>query len=329
MVREIKEPKLSGKLKKLASSSFFIPVVLLFFFVLTIPVISLFTSHQQDIRQHAAGAGPTASINTTPLSGNVTVGQTFTVDVVVDGGGQSFNAAQANVAASSNLTIQSVTLTPPTSGGCNFTYVNQGSTPSIAHPSFVGAILNGASTKCTAYTITLVGNASGTGNVTITSGSVKSSVDHSEIFLSSGNGLFTIGTTKVNPLAQSVMSLSPSTGSVVSGQSIVVDVRINTNGETVNGVQTNITYPPSLLSVASINSSSGVFDVKAQQTDDGNGNIALGFGAFTPQNGSNLLVATITFVSKAQGSANVNFANSSVISDISNQDVLKNVINGT
>ena len=83
-----------------------------------------------------------------------------------------------------------------------------------------------------------------------------------------------------------------------------------------------------LLSVASINSTAGVFDVKAQQIDDGNGTITLAFGAFTPQSGSNLLVATITFLAKAPGSANVVFQNPTVISNISNKDVLKNYING-
>lgn len=328
MVHEIREKKLSDRLRSLAVSPFFIPAVLLFFFVLTIPVISLITSQKQDIRQNAAPTGPTATIKATPSAGSVVTGQSFSVDIVVDGGGQTFNAAQAHLTLSNNLIIQSVTSVPQASGGCNFTYVNQGLTPTVAHPSFVGAILNGSSTRCTAYTLNLQATGTGTGTISIINGSVKSSVDHSEIFSSVGNASFVIGATASEPIAQSDLLLSPSSASVTTGQTFTVDVRVNSNGQTVNGVQSNITYPIGLLSVASINSTAGVFDVKAQQIDDGNGTITLAFGAFTPQSGSNLLVATITFLAKAPGSANVVFQNPTVISNISNKDVLKNYING-
>jgi len=328
MVREIHAKKLSDRLRSLALSPFFIPVVLLFFFILTIPVISLITSHQLDIRQNAAPTGPTATIKVTPSTGSVTTGQTFRVDVVVDGGEQTFNAAQAHLTVSNNLNIQSVTITPQDSGGCNFTYVNQGLTPTVAHPSFVGAILNGVSTRCTAYTLNLQATGTGTGTITIINGSVKSSVDHSEIFLSSGNASFAIGSTTSDPIAQSDLMLSPSASSVTTGQTFTVDVRVNSNGQTVNGVQTNITYPIALLGVNSIDSATGAFDVKAQQTDDGNGTITLAYGAFTPQSGSDLHVATISFFAKAPGSASVIFQNPTITSNISNKDVLKNVVNG-
>lgn len=328
MVHEIREKKLSDRLKSLAVSPFFIPVVLLFFFVLTIPVISLLTSQKQDIRQNAAPTDPTATIKATPASGSVVTGQSFSVDIVVDGGGQTFNAAQAHLTLSNNLIIQSVTSVPQASGGCNFTYVNQGLTPTVAHPSFVGAILNGSSARCTAYTLNLQATGTGTGTISIINGSVKSSVDHSEIFSSVGNASFVIGATASEPIAQSDLLLSPSNSSITTGQTFTVDVKVNTNGQTVNGVQSNITYPIGLLSVASINSTAGVFDVKAQQIDDGNGTITLAFGAFTPQSGSNLLVATVTFLAKAPGNATVAFQNPTVISNISNKDVMKNYING-
>ncbi len=328
MVHEIHEKKLSDRLRSLAVSPFFIPVVLLFFFILTIPVISLLTSQKQDIRQNAAPTGPTATIKATPGSGSVVTGQTFKVDIVVDGGGQTFNAAQAHLTLSNNLIIQSVTSVPQASGGCNFTYVNQGLTPTVAHPSFVGAILSGASARCTAYTLNLQATGTGTGTITIINGSVKSSVDHSEIFSSSGNASFAIGATAPEPIAQSDLFLNPSVSAVSTGQTFTVDVRVNSNGQTVNGVQTNITYPIGLLSVNSIDSTTGVFDVKAQQIDDGNGTISLAYGAFTPQSGSNLLVATITFLAKAPGGANVTFQNPTVISNVSNKDVLKNFVNG-
>jgi hypothetical protein len=328
MVHEIRDKNLSDKLRNLALSPFFIPIVLLAFFVLTIPVVSLLTSHKQDIRQNAAPTGPTATIKATPATGAVITGQTFSVDIVVDGGGQTFNAAQAHLSLSNNLIIQSVTITPQATGGCNFTYVNSGLTPTVAHPSFVGAILNGSSARCTAYTLNLQATGTGIGTITIINGSVKSSVDHSEIFSSVGNASFTIGSTATDPIAQSDLILSPSSSSVTTGQTFNVDVKVDTHGQTVNGVQTDITYPIGLLGVSSISSTNGVFDVKAQQADDGNGTISLAFGAFTPQNGSNLLVATITFLAKAPGAANVIFQNPTITSNISNKNVLKNYTNG-
>jgi hypothetical protein len=327
MVREIRDRKLSQKLASFIKSPFFIPVLLLLIVVISIPVISLVTSKPVDIRQRAATPGVSATINVTPPTGSVSPGEQFSVDVVLDGGGQAFNAAQATVAVSSNLTLQAVTITPQASGGCNFTFANENSTPSITNPSFAGAILNDSSNHCTLYTLKLsVNGTSGTGVVSITNGQVKSSVDHSEIFLSSQNGNYTIVSTPPTPIAQSVLSLSPLTSNVTAGANFNVEVRVNTNGQTVNALQTDISYPTNLLSVVSISNTNGDFGIEAQKTDS-NGAISLAYGTITPKSGD-LLVVTITFLAKSSGTANVAFANASVISDVSNTDVLKSSIDG-
>ena len=65
MVHEIKKRKLSVKFREFVSSPFFIPVLLLLFIVITLPIVYLVSSKPVDIRQRAA-TGPTATINATP-----------------------------------------------------------------------------------------------------------------------------------------------------------------------------------------------------------------------------------------------------------------------
>jgi hypothetical protein len=194
MVREIREPKLSKKLRDLASSRFFIPFALLLIVVLSVPVISLVTSKPVDIRQRAAPSTPTATMNISPTTGSVVVGQQFTISLVIDGGGQTFNAAGADITVSSNLSVQTLNIVPPASGGCNFTFVNANKTPKVSDPSFAGAILNGSSTNCTLMTLTLQANSAGTGTITLSKTSVKSYVSHQDTLLSYQNGSYTIGT---------------------------------------------------------------------------------------------------------------------------------------
>ncbi len=129
-----------------------------------------------------------ATIGASPASSTVTVGTPFTVNVTVNGGGTAFNAAQATVAVSSNLTVSG--LASPSASPCNFTYAGQA--PGISNPSFAGAILAGSSTSCNVYTLTLTPNAAGTGTITFTNGSVKAYANNAEILSSVQNGTYTL-----------------------------------------------------------------------------------------------------------------------------------------
>ncbi len=326
MVHEIKDKKLFERIRGLVSTPFFIPIAFLFFLIVTIPVITWVTSKPADIRQRAASQGLTARILVEPNLGTVAPNQTFTADIVVDGGGQPFNAAQATISVTPNLTVQSVNITPVETGGCNLTFANQAATPSVANLSFAGAILDGSSQKCTVMTVTLVAGSSGTGAVSVSNSQVKSSDDSAEIFLSSENGVFTISTTPANPIPQSTLSFSPITTSVTNGQTFTVQVRIDTNGQTVNGIESDITYPASIFDVLAIDDTNSDFNVPAQEVI-GSGVLSIAYGSITPKSGD-ILVTTITFRAKATGIADVNFVNPSVVSDVSNTDVLKNFVNG-
>lgn len=141
--------------------------------------------------QLSVAEAPTATINTSPASGSLVVGSPSSVAIVINGGGTAFNAAQATVAVSSNLTVNSVT-----AGNCNFTYTT---TPTIANPSFAGAILSSSSTSCTAYTLSVTPSAAGTGTITLSSGSVKSYASSAEILLSMQNGSYTMAAPTATP----------------------------------------------------------------------------------------------------------------------------------
>lgn len=138
-------------------------------------------------------SGKTASILVSPSSGAFVPGQTFSIDLKVDGGGQAFNAAQAKLSISNNIQVKSLAITPGDSGGCNFLWANQNKTPTVNDPSFAGAILKSSSLGCTVYTLTLQALSDGIGTVTFVAGSVKSYTTHQEILGSLISGSYTFG----------------------------------------------------------------------------------------------------------------------------------------
>lgn len=153
-----------------------------------------------------ASSNKTAIITVSPSSGTYNIGDQITVNLIVDGGGQTFNAARANIAASTNLTIQSLSVPDPSTGGCGFVFPNKASTPSVTNLSFAGAILNGSSPRCIAYTLTLVANTTGVGTITVQNGSVKAYADSSEIFLSAQSGTYSLG---ITPTPTTIPSPTP------------------------------------------------------------------------------------------------------------------------
>lgn len=161
--------------------------------ILALPITILMVRQQQDVRQQAAPpATKTATININPSTLTVPVGGQFTVSLVIDGGGQEFNASQAKVTVSNNMSINSLTITPSGSGGCNFTFANANKTPKVSNPSFAGAILKGLSANCTLYTMVLQTVSSGTATIDISKASVKLQSNSGEIFLSAQNGIYNI-----------------------------------------------------------------------------------------------------------------------------------------
>jgi hypothetical protein len=89
----------------------------------------------------------TATMNLSPSTGTFAAGTTLTVKLVIDGGGQAFNAAQATVRVSGSARLLSVA-----PGNCGFSFVP---TPTAAAPRVFAAILGGSSKGCTVYALLL------------------------------------------------------------------------------------------------------------------------------------------------------------------------------
>lgn len=152
----------------------------------------------------AAGNG---TIGVNPKDGSsYETGKSFIIDMIIDGKGDSFNAAKATVIISSSLQVNDLIL-----GDCNFSFIQ---TPQATDPSFVGIILGGSSKKCTAYTLTLTPPPEETGSINLSNASIKKYGDASEILNSVQNGTYTIaGTTPtntniVNNIVQQIQNLS-------------------------------------------------------------------------------------------------------------------------
>lgn len=129
------------------------------------------------------------TISATPLSGSYATA--FQVDVVIDGNGDVFNAAEAIASVSANLSVQDVVL-----GDCNFSYI---SPPGAANLSFQGVALGKSLKKCTVYTAKLAPKAQGTGSLTLSSVSVKRYGDAANVLASVQGGSYTLtGTVSVN-----------------------------------------------------------------------------------------------------------------------------------
>lgn len=146
-----------------------------------IVIILLFFFYKEGVL--AAGG----SISVSPETGNYSEGQIFTVSIGIDGGGQEFNAAKADLGISSILYTQDLTI-----GDCGFAFVK---VPTKNDPSFAGVILGGSTKKCIVYTLQVKPLDSGTGSITLSNASIKSYKGASEILSSFRQGNYVVNQT--------------------------------------------------------------------------------------------------------------------------------------
>ncbi|HEU4966496.1 MAG TPA: cohesin domain-containing protein [Candidatus Saccharimonadales bacterium] len=128
--------------------------------------------------------------------------------------------------------------------------------------------------------------------------------------------------------ASAMLYLSPSSGTVINGNTLTVDVRENSGTEPVNAVQANMSYPASLLQFVGITSSSA-FSVAAQNSG-GSGTVQIGRGALPSVTGDQL-VATVQFKALASsGAAAISFTGgSSVVSANTNANIMTSYPGGS
>lgn len=148
---------------------------------------------------HAFASSGALRIN--PQLGNFQTGQTFDVNVTVDGGGDIFNAAEATVVISPSIQVKNITF-----GDCGFAFVK---TPTPANVSFAGVILGGSASSCTVYTVTVQAVSAGVGGITFVNGSIKSYKGAQEILSTTANAAYTLTGTNL-PLSPTTPTSPPS-----------------------------------------------------------------------------------------------------------------------
>lgn len=125
--------------------------------------------------------------------------------------------------------------------------------------------------------------------------------------------------------------LSPSTGSYTTGQTFTVTIQANPNGDSVNAVESTLSYDPSLLSVVSVSKTGSVFSLWTTEPTFSNsaGTIEFGGGSPSPFTASSPLVV-VTFRAVAPGTATVSFDSASALAaDGLGTDVLESSPSGT
>ncbi len=148
-----------------------------FFFMIFSPASSVFAA--------------STTLSVSPSEG--TFDKEFTVNVVVDGHGDVFNAAQATASLSAQLAIKEVVL-----GDCGFSFIT---TPSSSDLSFSGVLLGKKAQKCTVYSATLIPIEKGTGTLSFPKATVRKYGDASNVLSSIKNGSYELtGTVKDDSL---------------------------------------------------------------------------------------------------------------------------------
>jgi hypothetical protein len=126
--------------------------------------------------------------------------------------------------------------------------------------------------------------------------------------------------------AGSLLSLSPSAGSYGVGKTFTVTIGLNTNGESINAVEADLTFAPDKLEVTALDyTTGGVLMFALDHTyDNAAGHVCLAGGLPSPGfTGSAGHIATITFRTKAAGTASVTFdATSAVLRNSDSANVL-------
>lgn len=129
-----------------------------------------------------------------------------------------------------------------------------------------------------------------------------------------------------------VLSITPPTGTFTVGSTFEVSVYLNTENQTINAIQTAISFPPDKLQLVSPSTGKSVIGVWTAQPTVNNqsGRVDLQGGVPGGINVSNGLITTLTFRVKAVGSAAIRFLDDSkiLLHDGRGSNVLNNTSNG-
>ncbi|MBI2013359.1 MAG: hypothetical protein HYS87_00800 [Candidatus Colwellbacteria bacterium] len=130
----------------------------------------------------------------------------------------------------------------------------------------------------------------------------------------------------VNTASAAILKLSSDKETAAIGDTITVDVQINSEGIGVNAAEAAISFPTSILEVTSLSKTDSIFNFWLEEPafDNTEGRVTFVGGATSGKSGQSLQVLNITFRVKGGGEGNITFLDGAVTaSDGSGTNVLR------
>jgi len=125
-----------------------------------------------------------------------------------------------------------------------------------------------------------------------------------------------------NKISASTLYFSPSSGNFSKGSTLNVNIYTNTEGENINAVQANFTYPSDKLQFINISTGGSVLTVIAEK-QGGSGLVKIAGGSYTPFSGTKFIASVSFKVLSESGSAVLEFTqDSAVVKSSDNQNSL-------
>ena len=200
-----------------------------------------------------------------------------------------------------------------------------------------------ASSESLAYTMSYQNTANATGESLIFALDIPAPVDNSVNLLRIGSIAPTklyvgtlqatrafLGTTLVYgvPVGTPVPNLyvTPASGTYHVGDTVQLQVRVDSQAVNVNAVQADFTYTAG-LSFQSISHTGSPFTTTIQNTGGG-GEVKIGVGILAGSTSGDQIVATVTFTVTATGTSVIAFKNSSGIADAATSSDICQALNG-
>jgi hypothetical protein len=109
------------------------------------------------------------------------------------------------------------------------------------------------------------------------------------------------------------LSISPASQRLSVGQVVGLSVKLNTNGQAVNAVQANLSYPSDKFDFDRIDGVGSAFEIEAEAINS-SGLVKIARGSVSSVNSSDAQVATVYLRAKANGrKVKVSFADGSLV----------------
>ena len=114
-------------------------------------------------------------------------------------------------------------------------------------------------------------------------------------------------------ISAATLKLVPDSGTFAKGTTLNVEIYVNTKGERINAVQTDVFYPSDKLQFVGINTSGSVLEIFAEQYSTYN-TVTISGGVPSPGFVGNKFIGSINFkVLQELGVASLNFGDNSVV----------------